>query len=262
MTSGVGHPPRVYRSEAVVLKARDYGEADRILTLYTPHAGKVHAIAKGVRRTKSRMAGHVDLFTRSTLLIAHGRQLDIITQADTVDNFREIRQSLERTSYCAYVAELIDGFSAEQLANYPLYALLVSTFRRLTITNNLDMVVWAFQINLLGVTGYRPQLHRCLSCDTLIEPRNNTFSAKLGGILCPACGTSDAGADIIDASALKVLRNLQTNEAAMLLVPTVPRHVVREIERHLHEYLQYRLESRPKSLNFLNRLRLERSNVL
>src|SRR5579864_2914277 len=89
---------RVYRTEAIVLKGYDYGEADRILTLLTPHLGKLSAIAKGVRRTKSRMSGHVDLFTRSSLLIARGRQLDIITQADTLENFRPVRSDLWRSS--------------------------------------------------------------------------------------------------------------------------------------------------------------------
>src|SRR5436305_15097079 len=119
--------PRVYRSEGIVLKAYNYGEADHILTLFTPNAGKLRAVAKGVRRTKSRMAGHLDLFTRSSLLVARGRQLDIVTQAETLENFRAMREDLVRLSYGHYVSELLDSFSAEGLANEPLYALTVHT---------------------------------------------------------------------------------------------------------------------------------------
>src|SRR5436305_9819437 len=117
--------PRVYRSEGIVLKAYNYGEADHILTLFTPNAGKLRAVAKGMRRTKSRMSGHLDLFKRSTLLVARGRQLDLVTQAETIESFSAMREDLWRSTYCHYVAELVDAFSVEVMANYPLYALTV-----------------------------------------------------------------------------------------------------------------------------------------
>src|SRR6266516_3377843 len=106
--------PRVYRTEAVVLKGYDYGEADRILTLLTPEHGKVRAIAKGVRRTKSRKAGHLDLFTRSNLLLAHGRELDVLTQAEALETFRPVRENLWLSTCAHYVSELVDSLTAEQ----------------------------------------------------------------------------------------------------------------------------------------------------
>lgn len=248
---------RVYRTEALVLKAFDYGEADRILTLYTPNHGKMRAVAKGVRKTKSRMSGHLDLFTRSNLLVARGRQLDIITQAETVENFRLMRDDLLRSSYCHYVAELVDGFSPEHLANYPVYALTVTALRRLSGSAPVELAVRAFELQLLGMTGYRPQLHRCLHCDEPVVPQINRFSSKLGGILCPNCAHADAAAGPISVGAQKVLRNLQTNEQAMFQVATIDEDVHREVERRLQEYIVYRLEARPRSLAFLERLRLE-----
>jgi DNA repair protein RecO (recombination protein O) len=248
---------RVYRTEGIVLKAYNYGEADRILTLITPHNGKLRAVAKGIRKTKSRMSGHLDLFTRSTLFVARGRQLDIVTQAETIDNFRGVREDLWRSSYCHYVAELLDGFSAEALPNYPLYALAAQTFHRLATVPNCDLVVRAFELQLLGHTGYRPQLHRCLGCESMIEPEGNRFSAKLGGVLCPLCGSVDAGAPVISPRSLKVLRNLQVNEQAMLQLPELEDDVRREVGARLGEYIAYRLESQPRSLGFLDRLRAE-----
>ena len=194
---------RVYRTEGIVLKAYDYGEADRILTLITPHNGKLRAVAKGVRKTKSRMAGHLDLFMRSTVFVARGRQLDIVTQAQTIDNFRAVREDLWRSTYCHYVAELLDGFSAEALSNYPLYALSVQTYQRLATVANCDLVVHSFELQLLGHTGYRPQLHRCLGCEGVIGPNGNRFSARVGGVLCPMCAPVDASAPIISPAALK-----------------------------------------------------------
>ncbi len=253
--------PRVYRTEAVVLKAFDYGEADRILTLFSPNHGKLRAIAKGVRKTKSRMSGHVDLFTRSTLLVATGRQLDIVTQAETLESFRPVRENLERLSRAHYIAELVDGFAAERQANYPLYALTVATLRRLGEELDRDLVVRSFELQLLGFTGYRPQLHRCLSCDEAIQPRPNYFSAEMGGALCPSCAVSVTSASPISVPALKVLRNLQTQEEQMLRLPALAADVRREVEKHLQEYVVYRLESRPKSLSFIERLRSEAAPV-
>jgi DNA repair protein RecO (recombination protein O) len=248
---------RVYRTEGIVLKGYNYGEADRILTLITPNNGKLRAVAKGVRKTKSRMSGHLDLFTRSTLFVARGRQLDIITQAETIDNFRGVREDLWRSSYCHYVAELLDGFSAEALPNYPLYALSVQTLQRLATAVNCDLVVRSFELQLLGHTGYRPQLHRCLGCQAPIQPEGNRFSVKLGGVLCPACAPADAAAPAIGAKSLKALRNLQVNEQAMLQLPELEDEVRREVGVRLNEYIVYRLESQPRSLGFLERLRTE-----
>lgn len=248
---------RVYRTEGIVLKGYNYGEADRILTFITPNHGKLRAIAKGVRKTKSRMSGHLDLFTRSTLFVAKGRQLDIVTQAETIDNFREVRDDLWRSSYCHYAAELLDGFSAEALPNQSLYALAVQTLHRLATVHNCDLVMRSFELQLLGYSGYRPQLHRCLGCEDPIEPQGNRFSAKLGGVLCANCGRLDAGALPISPTALKVLRNLQVNEQAMLQLPELEDEVRREVSARLNEYLTYRLESQPRSLAFLDRLRAE-----
>jgi DNA repair protein RecO (recombination protein O) len=241
----------------VVLKGYDYGEADRILTLCTPHLGKLRAVAKGMRRTKSRMAGHLDLFTRSNLLVVSGRQLDIITQAETVENFGPMRQDLWRSSYAHYVAELVESFSAERLANYPVYALTVATLRRLATTENMAMAVRSFELQLLGMTGFRPQLHRCLNCDRQIEPQINRFSPRMGGVLCPDCGSVDSAASTISIGALKVMRNLQTNEAATVQLADVAEQILREVEKRLQEYIEFRLESRPRSVRFLEHLRAQ-----
>lgn len=242
------------------MKSFDYGEADRILTLLTPDSGTLRVLAKGVRRTKSRKAGHLDLFNRANLLIAHGRQLDIVTQADTIENFRPMREDLWRSAYAHYVAEMAGAFSAEGLANYPLYALTVGTLRGLAGTDRLAMTVRAFEMQLLGHTGYRPQLKRCLSCEAEIHPEINRFSVKLGGVLCPSCSAADPAAPEISIPALKVLRNLQSNEQAMLQMD-VPDPIMGEVEKRLQEYTTYRLENRPRSIDVLERLRAEESRT-
>jgi hypothetical protein len=123
--------PRSYRVEAVVLRHSDWGEADRLLSLYTRERGKLRVVAKGARRIKSRKAGHLEPFTRVTLQLARGRDLPIVTQADTVDAYLPLRDALIKTGYAAYVAELLDRFTYEdQTENVPIYHLLTDTLGR------------------------------------------------------------------------------------------------------------------------------------
>src|SRR5712692_10224619 len=103
-----------YSTEAIVLKRTDLGEADRILTLFTPAKGKIRAVAKGTRRPTSKLAGHLDLLTRSQLQVALGRNLDIVTQAEGRENFRYLRTELWHMTCGFYLAELVDRFIEDQ----------------------------------------------------------------------------------------------------------------------------------------------------
>src|SRR5215471_12267089 len=117
---------RVYRTEAVIIRRADVGEADRALTLFTPH-GKRRVVAKSARKTTSRLAGHIELFTHTSLLLAVGRNLDIVTQSVIIHSFDTLRRDLRRISAAYYVAELIDRLTEEDDENRPAFDLLVAT---------------------------------------------------------------------------------------------------------------------------------------
>lgn len=123
--------PRIYDTEGLVLRRTDFSEADRILTIFTPAHGKVRAIAKGVRRTTSRLAGHLELFTRTQLLLATGRDLDIVTQAEARERLDALSRDVARASAAWYATELVDRFLADADPHPRLYALYVATLRRL-----------------------------------------------------------------------------------------------------------------------------------
>jgi DNA repair protein RecO (recombination protein O) len=123
--------PRVYTTDALILKRMDYGEADRILTLFTPGRGKIRAIAKGARRTTSRIAGHVELFTRSQLQLAAGRDLEIVSQGESRERFPYLRTELWHATTAYYLAELVDKFTEEHSDYADLYILLIESLRRL-----------------------------------------------------------------------------------------------------------------------------------
>jgi len=178
---------RLYRTPAIVLKRQDFGEADRILTLFTPAQGKLRVIAKGVRKITSRKSGHVELFTYSNLLIAKGRNLDIVTQAETIKPFRALREDLSRITYACYVAELVDQFTEDRDENRPLFDLLLAALQALCETDDLQRTARHFELRLLDAVGYRPQLFRCVQCGREIEPVDNFFGLEVGGVLCPKC---------------------------------------------------------------------------
>ena len=119
--------PRVYKTEAIVLKRRAQGEADSIFTLYTPNLGKIRVVARGVRKPKSKLGGHLEPLTRSALVLAKGQNLDIITQVQTIEPFLPLRDDLWRTGCALYAAELVDQFCAEQSENYHIYKSLTAS---------------------------------------------------------------------------------------------------------------------------------------
>jgi DNA repair protein RecO (recombination protein O) len=258
---------RLYRTEAIVIKRSDFFEADRLLTLYTPKLGKIRAIAKGVRKPTSRKSGHVELFTHSQLLIARGRNLDIVTQAETVHAFRPLREDLLRTTYAYYAAELMDLFVEEGIENRPLFDLLLAMLDWLGDAPDLDLTTRFFELRLLSLLGYRPQLFQCVACRRQIEPAANYFSAADGGILCANCGENHRGAQEITLNALKVLRFLQTRDYGTCCRLRLGRPLHRELEKTMYDYITYILERNLKSVKFLNILRRQwvgtrgRSNV-
>ncbi len=249
---------RVYRTEAVVLKHADLGEADRLLTLYTAEYGKVRAVAKGVRKPTSRKSGHVEQFVQTRLLIARGRNLDIVTQAEMVEPFLPLRRDLWRVSYACYAAELLDVFTEEGEENRALYELLVNVLRWIAEESDLDRTIRYYELRLLDLAGFRPQLFRCAACETEIRPEVNYMRPASGGVLCPRCGAELGGAEPISLNALKVLRYFQTRDYATCRQVQISAPVHREVEKVLYRHIVYHLERQLKSTAFLDLLRHQR----
>jgi len=247
--------PRVYKTEAIVLKRRAQGEADSIFTLYTPNFGKIRVVARGVRKPKSKLGGHLEPLTRSALVLAKGQNLDIITQGQTIEPFLPLRDDLWRTGCAIYAAELVDQFCAEQSENYHVYKLLHSTFLWLCEAPNAELVLRTFELHLLNHLGYRPELYQCINCRTKLEPEGNLFSASGGGVLCPACAGAEPVTRPISTDALKVMRFLLSQEQSSRRRLLMRQELSQELEQLLRVYIRYLLEREVKSVDFLDRLR-------
>lgn len=249
--------PRVYQTEAIIIKRTKLGEADRILTLYTPDLGKLKAVAKGTRRPNSKLGGHVELLTHSLLMLARGRNLDIITQAQTISNFLPLKDNLDRISCGLYVSELVDSFTAEHIENRRLFDLLLSTLHQLSRADNGAPVLRYFELHLLDYLGYRPQLHHCAGCGSPLQPATNCFSSSQGGALCHDCGYHEPVSRSLSLNALKVLRLWQNSDYATASRVRISPELSSEMEQVMREYIKYLLERQLKSTAWLDRLKQE-----
>jgi DNA repair protein RecO (recombination protein O) len=247
--------PRVYKTQAIVLRQRKLGEADKIVTLYSTHNGKIDAVAKGVRRTKSRLAGHLEPLTLGSYLLAEGRDLDIVTQAETVEAFPRLRDDLERISRGLYCAELVDRLTPERSEGMSIFRLLHDTLGYLDTSPEYDLATRRFELRLLSELGYRPSLMDCAVCSRRLEPIANFWSADAGGAVCPACADDSLRLAPLSVNTLKVLRLLQRSpyeEAARVRISGV---LAAELESCLGDYVRYVLEREVRSARFVETLR-------
>jgi len=246
---------RSFRLEAVVLRHADWGEADRLLTLYTRERGKVRAIAKGARKVKSRKAGHLEPFTRVTLQLARGRDLLIVTDADTIDAYQPLREDLIKTGYASYLVELLDRFTYEEESeNYNIFRLLTESLSRVANEPDPWLAIRYYEVHLLHHLGFRPQLFECANCREEIEAVDQFFSAAQGGVLCPRCGAGLPGVWNVSVEALKYLRHFQRSSYAETQRARPSPQVRDEVEALMQHYVTYLLERGLNTPKFLRQV--------
>ncbi len=235
---------RIRKVEAIVISHVEYGETDRILNLFSRELGKVHAIAKGVRKEHSRKAGHLEPFTCVTLMLARGASLWIISQAETVEAFNEIRTNLERTALAAYYLELVDRFTTEDEVHPHLYRLLRDTMHRLSSPDLSFNVTRFFEMGFLEMVGFRPELFNCVQCRAEIQPEDQFFSIAQGGALCPKCGLRVDSSESIQVLTLKYLRHFQRSDYEQVRHLEIPTVTQQKMEKLMQRYIAYLAEKK------------------
>ncbi len=248
--------PRYQKTEAIVLKHVNIGEGDRIITFYTP-LGKVRAVARGVRKVKSRLAGHLELLTRTQVLLQRGKSLDAISQSETLEGNLEVRQDLWRMTCGLYLAELVERFTQDGQENPELYDLLRESLDALAAARDPDLLLRSFEMRLLVFTGYQPELTRCVECGIALSPSAHQFSPSAGGVLCASCGPKHALRRPLTLNALKVLRLLARSGYQTASGVRIPEELAVELEGVIRQYMRYLLEQEVKSTDFLDLIRRE-----
>jgi DNA repair protein RecO (recombination protein O) len=178
---------KLYRDQGVVLRTYRLGEADRIVVLLTAGNGKVRAVAKGIRKTRSRFGGRLEPIAHVGLLLYEGRELDVINQAETIDHFRPVRDDLARMTDAMALLEAVDQVAQERKADARLYQLLVGALRTLAERRS-PLLVAAFFWKLLALEGAGPLLDECAGCGApAAEVDLVAFDQSEGGVLCTGC---------------------------------------------------------------------------
>lgn len=235
----------LYRAEGVVLRTVKLGEADRIVTFATRERGKVRAVAKGVRKTKSRFGGRVEPIVHVNLQLYEGRELDIVTQAETVNAFSHIRTDLDRARRAISMLEAVDQVMQDGEADPRLFKMLVGALEVLDEKDS-PVIVGAFFWKLLVLEGLRPVLDRCASCgrtDGLVA-----FDLNIGGVLCSA---DRSGVPISD-DALHLLRRTLGGDLTRVLAEDAS-SAGYELEHLADLSMEVHLERRLRSRHVMDR---------
>ncbi len=242
----------LYRIEAVVLNHRYFGEADKIVTLYSREKGKLRAVARGSRRPRNRLLAGTQPYSHTEFLLFSGKGLDQISQCELKESFYSLREGLEQMAAAAYVTELYDLLIEEKEGNEELFYLLLCILHLLVGAEDIELVLRFFEVRLLSLLGYQPQLSQCVNCEQRLDKEQFKFSPRLGGLLCPRCWEQDVKAQIICAGTVEMLKQFLLITPQRLKVLRAGPKVRREMESALGAYLEFRLPRKLKSQRFLS----------
>ncbi|UCE19522.1 MAG: DNA repair protein RecO [Gemmatimonadota bacterium] len=251
----------ICKTEAIVLKAHNFSESSKVVTLYTKKYGKCAVVAKGVRRPKSSMCGTLEPATHAAIVfyMKEGREVHTLSQSDIITTFRMLQGDLERFSYASAVCELVDRLTPLEAENRALFALTLKTLGELERAQPDEFLVllWFFELRMLAFLGFKPELDMCTHCKGIPDKTVVGFSLPKGGVLCSPCAVKDDEAYALSQKSLDFLRHLQRvrTENATKLIP--PQGATSEIDNLLHAFLKYHTDEFRdiKSLRVLHMLR-------
>jgi len=244
-----------FRTESIVIKKEPWREFDRLYTLYTLEAGKIQAIAKGSRKSLSRMAAHLEPFLITDVMIARGRQIDRLAGSDEVANYRNLNQSIEKVALLSYCFEILDKLTSYGQADGSIFR-LVKDLLEIADENHLShertlLLSRVFVLKLLSLLGYEPELYECLACKRRVNEEAAYFNTARGGIICPECfrglGNGAGGHMSLAAPVIESLRDCHAASLRGCLELYLLPEVVGPLEMAMDDFLKYHLDGEVKS---------------
>ncbi|MFQ5574329.1 MAG: DNA repair protein RecO [Terriglobia bacterium] len=252
---------RNYRTRGVVLKSFDFGEADRIITIYSETKGKIKAVAKGVRRTKSRFGGRLEPFTYVDLLLVRGRNLDTITGADIICPFSGIKLDLDKTACGFAIVDLLDKIAAGTEPDLKVFYLLLNTLELLDRgATETGALLAAFDLKIMCLSGYLPELTVCGFCKDSELETGSLFSFERGTMVCPSCAGQAGTAKKTGAETLDFLRSVVSSEMTEVAPVELSAGARNESIAWVRDYVDYYLGARLKSREYLQKIEGEKSS--
>jgi len=247
-----------YSATTLVLHRSDFGEHDRIVTLYAREAGKISAIAKGSRRPSSRLSGATELFMQARVQLATGKSLDILTQCEIQQSFSGLRTDLQMLARATYFCELLDRFTGSRDAAScdELFDLTIASLSLLQQCPAYpDAAVHAYELKLLTSLGYAPVIDRCVCCGAALKSAGAGFSAALGGVVCPSDRFRAPDTVSISNEAVLIMLRLQREELGAASAISPSSKAAAELAKALRWFVRFRAERNMKTADFLDHLR-------
>lgn len=177
------------KTEGIILRTVDYGEGNKILTVFTKEMGKIGMMARGARKTKSRLAAVSQPFILAHFIYQTGSGLAVLNQGEIISAFPRVRSDLHKTAYATYLLELTDRLTEDKERASLLYGNLLSSLSQIENDKDAEIIARIFELKILAMHGYKPNFGHCSSCDKNMAPW--FFSIREGGLLCYACRNHD-----------------------------------------------------------------------
>jgi DNA repair protein RecO (recombination protein O) len=249
---------RTYSAEGIVIKRINIGEADRVITFVSKYKGKFTAVAKGVRKVASRRAPNLELLNHIKAYFAVGKNLDVVTEVESLATFRNIKEDLFKLGFSFHLAEMVNEFLAEDQGGIEIFDLLLKTLGTLQVEENPNkskILLHAFDIKFLDLVGYKPQLFSCAKCGKKIRKGQNFFAADLGGVIDLTCGKNSFLSRPISQDTVKLLRFLQKENWPKISRLSITDSLNKEIGGLLRFYIEYLMEKELKSTKFIDQIK-------
>ena len=240
------------RIEGIVLKTRDYGETNKIVTLYTRDAGKITAMARGAKKPASRLASVTQPFTHGSFLIQQGKGMGTMQQGEPVESYRHIREDIEATAYASFIVELIDRTVEEKKPQESIFNVLQQSLQAISEEYDPEAIALFAEWKMLPVTGIYPTLHQCSNCGA--TDGEFAFSFQQIGFLCHRCFQIDPYIIRLKPAHVKLIRTFYTvpiEQVGKLTLKKETKTFIKKIVRTIYEE---QTGIRLKSRSFLDQL--------
>ena len=233
-------------TEALVVKTQKYRETSKIVTLYTRKFGKISVIAKGIRKTDSKLGGILETINLVSAVFYYksSRNIQLLKECDLINSFLKTRDNLEKTSIAYAILELLNRTIVEEEPNERLFFLLTEIMGNLNEgSKNLMNFYWYFVLKILDILGFNINFRKCIRCGKNILSKEVYFVIKKGGVFCKRCSESfDVDIDI-SPETFKILGKLQEISLSSVCNIMPSRISAREINEILHRFMRYHIES-------------------
>ena len=240
----------VQKTDAIVIRSYPFGEFHKIITFYTSDFGKVRAAAYGVRGPRSRFGGSLELMNHGTLVFSErpNKDLKTVRDFDLIDAFDGIKVDFDRTTYGYYLADLVNAIESEHAANRGVFRLLQHGFDGLSQADDIALLARGFELKLLDIAGFAPQLSQCIVCDCPPLGATLRFSTRLGGVLCANCTQKDSNAPPFARGSCELMKYLRKCDLVNLNRVSASTLNHRELQLVLSRFISYHTELTLKSL--------------